>query len=91
MFNNKEYNRGDDFDDEEDDYKPGSSSSSSGVVRINGAHVPVLRSLSSSSTISSPLLERVLRLVDKADALLTGSEDDIVRVVVLHHKLNKSF
>jgi len=78
-------------DYEEDDVKPGSSSSSSGVVRINGAHVPVLRSLSSSSTISSPLLGRVLRLVDKADALLTGSEDDIVRVVVLHHKLNKSF
>lgn len=78
-------------DDDEEDDEPGSSSSSSGVVRINGAHVPVLRSLSSSSSISSPLLGRVLRLVDKADALLTGSEDDIVRVVVLHHKLNKSF
>jgi hypothetical protein len=75
-------------DDDEEDDEPGSSS---GVVRINGAHVPVLRSLSSSSSISSPLLGRVLRLVDKADALLTGSEDDIVRVVVLHHKLNKSF
>jgi len=71
-------------DDDEHEYR------SPGVVKINGTHVPVLRSLS-SSTQASPLLERVLRLVDRADSLLTGSEDDIVRVVVLHHKLSKSF
>ena len=62
---------------------------SMGVVTINGAVIPVLRSVN-SSRLSSPLLERVLRLVDKADSLLTGSEDDIVRVVVLQHKLSKS-
>lgn len=82
----------DDGDDDEDNEY--GSSSSRVMVRINGAHVPVLRSLRSSSSsteASSPLLQRVLMLVDKADALLTGSEDDIVRVVVLHHKLSKSF
>ena len=39
----------------------------------------------------SAMLKQLQKILAKLDGLLSGSEDDVLRVVVLHHKLRKNF
>lgn len=70
-----------------------------GFVEINNRKIPVLQKLRTAGLIGqnkenvskSPLLQQMRNIVARLEKVLTNSEDDIVRVVVLHHKLRKNF
>jgi hypothetical protein len=75
-----------------------------GFVEINNRQIPVLQRLRTAGLIGnkndgtgnnnigkSPLLSQMRNIVAKLEAVLSMSEEDILRVVVLHHKLRKNF
>jgi hypothetical protein len=73
-----------------------------GFVEVNNRKVPVLQRLRGAGVNSakgaepgrdnkSDLLQQLQGIVSKLDGLLTGAEEDILRIVVLHHKLRKNF
>lgn len=68
-------------------------------MEINNRKIPILQKLRTAGLIGqnkenvskSPLLQQMKNIIAKLEKLLSNSEDDIVRVVVLHHKLRKNF
>lgn len=75
-------------------------------VEINNRKIPVLKRLRSTSTVTmdtandgssknivqkSVLLKQMQGIIVKLDAMLTSAEEDVLRVVVLHHKMRKNF
>jgi hypothetical protein len=73
-----------------------------GFVEVNNRKVPILQRLRGAGVNSakgvepgrenkSDLLQQLQGIVSKLDGLLTGAEEDILRIVVLHHKLRKNF
>jgi hypothetical protein len=80
----------------------GAGRKTEGFVEVNNRKVPVLQRLRGAGVNSakgaepgrdnkSDLLQQLQGIVSKLDGLLTGAEEDILRIVVLHHKLRKNF
>lgn len=72
-----------------------------GFVEINNRKIPVLQKLRAAGLIGkdkdkenaskSHLLMQMQTIINKLENTLTKGEEDILRVVVLHHKLRKNF
>ena len=70
-----------------------------GFVEINNRKIPVLQKLRAAGLIGkdkenaskSYLLMQMQTIINKLENTLTKGEEDILRVVVLHHKLRKNF
>ena len=74
-----------------------------GFVEINNRKIPVLQKLRAAGLIGkdkdkdkenankSHLLMQMQTIINKLENTLSKGEEDILRVVVLHHKLRKNF
>jgi hypothetical protein len=66
-------------------------------VEVNKRNVPVLKHLLNASVGNnntenkSALLKQMNALIQKLEGLLTHGEEDVLRVVVLHHKLRRNY